>query len=116
LLDWIAEYHPPPPPRDAFGLQALLLDMVSPDEATTVLKAYLEEQERVAEGHEAQAARLRALDTPLLRERLSGRPMAEHARMGRMKAHVFAGKAAVARQQVEWARTAIALVHGADEP
>jgi DNA-binding PadR family transcriptional regulator len=112
LLEWLGEYHAPPPPRDPFALQALLFDMLAPEEAVTVLKAFIEEQEHIAERHEVQAARLRALDTPLLVERLRNRPAADHARIGRMKAHVFAGKAAAARQQAEWARTAIALAHG----
>jgi len=116
LLDWIAEYHAPPAPRDPFALQALLFDMVAPEEAITVLKAYIEEQEKIAERHEWQAARLRALDTPLLRERLRGRPTGEHTRIGRLKAHVFQGKAAAARQQVEWAREAITLVEDGGTP
>lgn len=113
LLDWIAEYHAPPAPRDAFSLQALLFDMVTPEDATSVLKAYVVEQERIAERHEKHAALLRELDTPLLRERLQHRSAAEHARIGRMKAHVFAGRAAAARQQVEWAREAIELAQDA---
>ncbi|MFC4943744.1 PadR family transcriptional regulator [Pseudonocardia sp. GCM10023141] len=112
LLEWLGAYHAPPPPRDPFALQALLFDILAPEEATTVLKAFIEEQERIAERHEVQAARLRALDTPLLVERLRHRPPEDHARIGRMKAHVFAGKAAAARQQVAWAREAIALAHG----
>ncbi|WP_232667048.1 PadR family transcriptional regulator [Pseudonocardia sp. TRM90224] len=112
LLAWIGEYHEPPAPRDPFALQALLFDMVMPEEAINVLKAFVVEQDRVAEQYEAHAARLRALDTPLLRERLRARPEAEHERIGRMKAHVFAGRAAVARQQAAWAREAIVLAAG----
>jgi len=116
LLDWISEYHTPPAPRDPFALQALLFDMVAPEDAITVLKAFIEEQEKIAERHEWQAARLRALDTPLLRERLRGRPSGEHARIGRLKAHVFQGKAVAARQQADWAREAIALVRDGEAP
>jgi len=116
LLDWVAEYHAPPAPRDPFALQALLFDMVAPEDAITVLKVFIEEQDKIAERHEWQAARLRALDTPLLRERLRGRPTGEHARIGRLKAHVFQGKAAAARQQADWAREAIALVRDGEPP
>ena len=110
LLAWISEYHAPAVSRDAFDLQAVLLDMAAPEDAVGVLKSYAEEQARAAERYEVHAMRLRAGDTPLLRERLRNRPSADHERISRLKAHVFAGKAAVCRQRVEWAQEAIALI------
>jgi PadR family transcriptional regulator, regulator of vanillate utilization len=113
LLSWVAEDHDPAPPRDQFAVQALLLDMIPADEAVAVLEAYAKRQADLADRYAAHADRLNRGDTPLLRERLKSRPESEHARTGRIKAHVFAGKAEVARQRENWAYRAMALVRDA---
>ncbi|TRW44250.1 PadR family transcriptional regulator [Georgenia yuyongxinii] len=110
LREWIATPHPAPPLRDPFALQALLFDLVDPDEAVPAVRAYLADQERlVTEWTEHRDALLR-MDTPLLRARLETRDAAEHERIARLKANVFDGQLEVARARAAWARRTLELL------
>ncbi|GAA2778575.1 PadR family transcriptional regulator [Crossiella cryophila] len=110
LRQWIGTAHPSPPSRDALDVQALYFDLVEPAVAKRVLTEFIAEQQAAAEHATAHSARLLAKDTELLRERLSHRPAAEHDRMARLKAHVFAGQAAVAEARIAWAREGLRLL------
>ncbi len=110
LRQWIGTVHPSPPSRDTLDVQALYFDLVEAEAAKRVLTEFITEQEAAAEHAEAHRARLLAKDTELLKERLSHRPPGEHDRMAALKAHVFAGHAAVARTRAEWAREGLRLL------
>ncbi|MFD0477547.1 hypothetical protein ACFQ0B_62185 [Nonomuraea thailandensis] len=104
--------HSAPPVRDAFFLQALFFDMVDPEEAASVLRAYIEGQEKLIAEWRAHSQALLAKETDLLRERLKNRPPAEHDRIARLKAHVFDGQIAVAQARADWARESLRLLAG----
>ncbi|SEE35688.1 PadR family transcriptional regulator [Streptomyces sp. KS_5] len=104
LRHWLGTAAKPTPVRDHMLLQALHFDMIEPDAAHAVLEQFITEQEKAAEEADAHRDRLLQHDTPLLRERLSQRESADHKRIVQLKAHVFAGMAAVARTRAEWAR------------
>ncbi|MFK4037730.1 PadR family transcriptional regulator [Nonomuraea wenchangensis] len=110
LRTWLGTPHTPPPARDAFFLQALFFDMIEPDRAAPVLKAFIAEQEQLAAEWRAHREALLAKDTPLLKERLKNRPAAEHDRIAALKAHVFAGQIAVAEARAAWARESLRLL------
>ena len=110
LREWIGTPLPIPPSRDALEVQALYFDLVPAESAKRVLKEFIGEQEDALEHAEAHRARLLAKDTELLRERMSKRPVAEHDRMAKLKAHVFAGHAAVARTRLAWAQEGLRLL------
>ena len=113
LREWIGTPLPVPPSRDALEVQALYFDLVPAESAKRVLKEFISELEEALEHAEAHEARLLAKDTELLRERMSKRPVAEHDRMARLKAHVFAGHAAVARTRIAWAQEGLRLLDDA---
>lgn len=104
LAGWIGTTHPLVSTRDPFLLQALHFDMIEPKQAHDVLEKFIAEQEAVAAEAEQHRDRLINKDTVLLRERLKSRDPADHDRIARLKAHVFAGIAGVARTRIEWAR------------
>ncbi|GAW50121.1 MULTISPECIES: PadR family transcriptional regulator [unclassified Nocardioides] len=113
LLGWVATSHDSPPVRDAFALQALYFDSVPAEAARAVLEDFIETQIRLCDEWTTQRDALAVGDTPLLRERLAHRPRSEHARISRLKAHVFDGQVRQAQVRIDWAREAIALL---DEP
>ncbi|MFC0106343.1 PadR family transcriptional regulator [Kibdelosporangium aridum] len=104
LERWLSTPHDPSPPRDPFLVQALNFDTIDAEKAHAVLEQFITEQEKAAAEAEAHRQRLLNKDTMLLKERLTRRDPAEHDRIARLKAHVFAGVAAVARTRAEWAR------------
>ncbi|MCO1574312.1 PadR family transcriptional regulator [Crossiella sp. SN42] len=110
LREWVGTPHASPPSRDALDVQALYFDLVEPAAAKRVLTEFIAEQEAVAEHAAAHSARLLAKDTELVKERLSHRPTSEHDRMAKLKAHVFAGQAAVARTRIAWAQDGLRLL------
>ncbi|MFV0459601.1 MAG: PadR family transcriptional regulator [Actinomycetales bacterium] len=110
LKEWVSATHPSPGSRDPMLTQALLFDMIDPADAITVLEAYIAEQDRIARDSREHSDRLAAMDTPLLRERLTRRPSHEHERIARLKAHVFQGQAAVAQARAAWARAEVDLL------
>ncbi|MFI7702444.1 PadR family transcriptional regulator [Nonomuraea sp. NPDC049480] len=112
LNRWLSAPHAPTPARDPFLVQALNFDMIEADQAHAVLEQFIGEQEKAAAEAEAHRDRLLAKDTMLLKERLTRRDPADHDRVARIKAHVFAGIAAVARTRVEWAREGQRLLTG----
>ncbi|MET1044573.1 MAG: hypothetical protein ABWX59_10730 [Microbacteriaceae bacterium] len=80
----------------------------------------LEHRERVVhrgEPHErreqwaAHRARLIAIDTPLIQERLARRDPADHGRIVQLKAHVFDYLIESATHRIEWAERAIEILH-----
>ncbi|MFJ6084952.1 PadR family transcriptional regulator [Streptomyces sp. NPDC092369] len=104
LKTWLGIPAKPSPVRDHMLLQALNFDMIDADTAHAVLEQFITEQEKAAEEAEAHRQRLLNRDTPLLVERLKRRDPDDHEPIVRLKAHVFAGVAAVARTRAEWAR------------
>ncbi|QYC42613.1 Transcriptional regulator PadR-like family protein [Nonomuraea coxensis DSM 45129] len=116
LRAWLGTAHTPPPARDAFFLQALFFDMIEPDRAASVLKAFIAEQEQLAAEWRAHREALLAKDTPLLKERLKNRPAGEHDRIAALKAHVFAGQIAVATARAAWARESLRLLEEPTPP
>ncbi|MEV0624072.1 PadR family transcriptional regulator [Nonomuraea sp. NPDC050404] len=110
LRAWTGTDHAAPPVRDAFFLQALFFDMIDQDRAASVLKTHLAEQEQLIAEWGAHRDALLAKDTDLLKERLKSRPPAEHDRIARLKAHVFAGQIAVARARADWARESLRIL------
>jgi DNA-binding PadR family transcriptional regulator len=110
LRAWVGTGHAAPPVRDAFFLQALFFDMVDPEQAAAVLRTYIAEQEKLIAEWRAHSEALLAKETDLLKERLKNRPPAEHDRIARLKAHVFAGQIAVAQARADWARESLRLL------
>jgi DNA-binding PadR family transcriptional regulator len=110
LTDWIATPHPTPGSRDPVLTQALLFDMVDPERAAEVLETFIAEQETIARESREHSKRLLAKETPLLRERLKNRPVNDHDRIARLKAHVFEGQAMMADTRATWARTGLELL------
>jgi DNA-binding PadR family transcriptional regulator len=104
LATWLATPHASGPPRDPFLVQALHFDMIEPAQAHDVLARFIDEQEKAAAEAEAHRDRLLHKDTALIKERLTRRDPADHDRIARLKAHVFAGVATVARARADWAR------------
>ena len=111
LMSWVATPHDQPPTRDAFLLQALYFDDVSPQEAAAVVREFMATRERLIEQWTVQRDLLLKKDTPLIRERLRQRPTDQHERIARLKAHVFQGQIDRAVADVEWARHALELIH-----
>jgi DNA-binding PadR family transcriptional regulator len=110
LRTWLSADHAAAPARDAFFLQALFFDMIDPDQAAAVLKTHIAEQEQLIAEWRAHREALLAQDTDLLKERLKSRPPAEHDRIAKLKAHVFAGQIAVAQARADWAREGLRLL------
>jgi DNA-binding PadR family transcriptional regulator len=111
LRRWIAEPHTEPNVRDAFLLQSLFFDMVSPEEAEVVLRKHIVESQEKLERWSAHQARLLAADTPLLKERLARRDPGDHDRIVKLKAHVFDALVQDARDRITWAEQTIAILH-----
>ncbi|MGO4690620.1 PadR family transcriptional regulator [Glaciibacter sp. 2TAF33] len=110
LRRWLAEPHAEPSVRDAFLLQTLFLDMVPPAQAESVLRAHIGAIQEHREQWAAHRARLAAADTPLIQERLARRDPADHARIVRLKTHVFDYLIDSATHRIEWAEQAIKIV------
>lgn len=107
FLHWVRTVHPGAAEKDPFWLQAVFLDEVEPERATTVLKAYAEGQREAAERWLAHGHDLLAGRTPLVKERLDRRPGADHERITRLKAGVFTAQAAIATTRAEQAEALI---------
>jgi hypothetical protein len=101
-------------PRDPQLLQALFLDLITPGEADAVLTADIATLRERLEQWAAHRDRLMAKDTPLLRERLSGRDPADHDRIAALKAHVFDYLVTNARMRIEWAERTRDILAGID--
>jgi DNA-binding PadR family transcriptional regulator len=110
LDQWVSTPQPPSPHRDAFAVQALHFDAIDPEDAATVLRAYLDDQRRQLSEWENHRDALASMSTPLLKERLASRPGGEHHRIAALKAHVFEGQAMQARARIAWAEQALELV------
>lgn len=105
LAEWVSTVHPGGAEKDAFWLQAVLLDLASPTDADEVLARHAADQRAIAARAAAHAEDLSRGDTPLSRERLSRRPASEHARLRLIKSRVFEAQAQVARTRAEWAES-----------
>jgi DNA-binding PadR family transcriptional regulator len=116
LRRWLAEPHSEPAVRDPFLLQTLFLDMVEPEQAEAVLREHIAELQQKREQWAAHRARLAAIDTPLLIERLQRRDPADHARIVRLKTHVFDYLIESAEHRIRWAEEAIDIVHHTGAP
>ena len=112
LVSWVATPREQPPTRDAFLLQALYFDDVSPEAADSVIRDFIETNERLIEQWTTQRELLLRKETPLIKERLRQRPAEQHERIAQLKAHVFQGQIDRAVAALEWARHALKLVHG----
>ncbi|EWT07654.1 hypothetical protein N864_03490 [Intrasporangium chromatireducens Q5-1] len=110
LDHWVSTPQPPSPHRDAFAVQALHFDAIDPEDAATVLRAYLDDQRRQLAEWESHRDALASRSTPLLKERLASRPAGEHERIATLKAHVFEGQAMQALARIAWAEQALELV------
>jgi DNA-binding PadR family transcriptional regulator len=110
LTAWIGTPHPGVGSRDPLLTQALLFDMVDPHRAAAVLETFIAEQESIARESREHSKRLLAKETPLLQERLKNRPVDDHDRIARLKAHVFEGQAQMAETRAAWARTGLDLL------
>ena len=111
LRRWIAEPQVEPPTRDALLLQVLFSDLVEPEVCERVLRNHIAEQRAKIRLWREHEERLRAGDTPLLRERLAHRDPRDHRRIGALKAHVFTELVRAAEQRVTWAEEAIEILH-----
>lgn len=114
FLEWVATPHPPASMRDGLALQALFFDSVPAAEAVAVLQEHAAGLEALVEQWSAHRDALAARDSPLLRERLLRRESAEHARIARLKAHVFQGQVEQARARIAWVRRMVELLQEDD--
>lgn len=112
LRAWLRTPLDDPNPRDPQLLQALFFDLVTPDEADAVLEASIVDLQARVELWSAHRERLRAKDTPLLRERLERRDPADHDRIAALKAHVFDSLIESATARIRWAHDARRILHG----
>lgn len=110
LRRWAGTAHPLQEERDPFLLQATFFDLVSDEEAISILEVYAQHQRRVEQESDEHSSALAAGRTPLIRERLEGRPTPDSERITALKARAFAGKARVARARAEWAEECIGLL------
>ncbi|WP_166880418.1 MULTISPECIES: PadR family transcriptional regulator [unclassified Salinibacterium] len=110
LRRWLAEPHSEPSVRDPFLLQTLFLDTIPAADAEAVLRAHIAEVRERLEQWAAHRARLAAIDTPLIRERLARRDPADHDRIVQLKTHVFDYLIDTATHRIEWAEQAIEIV------
>ncbi|OYO05515.1 PadR family transcriptional regulator [Enemella evansiae] len=110
FLDWVGTAHPSSAEKDPFWLQAVFLDEVDPERARGVLRAYADGQREAALRATSHATELAAGITPLIRERLTHRPAAEHDRITRVKAQVFSAQAAIATTRAEQAEALISVL------
>ena len=114
LTRWVSTSHAPAPTRDAFALQALYFDSIPAADARAVLEGYIRSQAQQLEEWERHRDALANMDTSLLQERLKSRPMGEHRRISRLKAHVFEGQILQAKARIDWAERALVLVGDAE--
>jgi DNA-binding PadR family transcriptional regulator len=112
LVNWVATPREQPPTRDAFLLQALYFDDISPEAADAVVREFVETNERLIEQWKTQRDLLLKKDTPLIRERLRQRPADQHERIVQLKAHIFQGQIDRALAAVQWAQQGLKLIHG----
>jgi DNA-binding PadR family transcriptional regulator len=110
LRRWLGEDQAEPGVRDALLLKALFFDLARPDEARSVLLEHIVELTSQAEQWSAHRARLIAMDTPLLRERLTHRPPEDHERIARLKAHVFDYLIDSAQARVRWCEETMGML------
>ena len=110
LVEWTGTFHPSSGSREPLLTQALLFDLVEPDQAAKVLREFIVEQEAIARESRSHSKHLLNKDTPLLRERLEHRDPGDHDAIARIKAHVFEGQAALAETRVAWAREGLVLL------
>lgn len=110
LQNWIKTPKGIAPLREPVFVQALFFDLIETSEATAVLDSYITENEALIEHWSEHRDRLRARVTPLIIERLKGRPAADHDRIARIKAQAFQGAVDRARANVDWARATRALL------
>lgn len=110
LVTWAATPSPPAPPRNAFALQALYFDTLGPAEARAVLTDYIESQTTMMQEWAEHRDALRAMDTPLFKQRMKRMPRDQHARSARLKAHVFEGQVREAQARIDWAREMLDLI------
>lgn len=113
LQRWLGEAHTEPGVRDALLLKSLFFDLARPEDARRVLEGHIEELTSHIEQWSAHRARLIAKDTPLLRERLSHRPVEDHDRIAQLKAHVFDYLVDTGHARIRWCRDTIAILENA---
>lgn len=112
LVRWLSESHSEPSVRDALMLKALFFDLTDPESARRVLEAHIKElDDRVAQWS-VHRVQLIAHETPLLKERLAHRPVADHDRIAELKAHVFAYLIDQAELRKRWCRETIQMLVG----
>ena len=116
LLEWVRTAHSSSGSRDPLLTQALLFDMIDPEEAALILQNYIVEQENIAQESRAHSRQLAAKITPLLKERLKNRPAGDHDRIARLKAHVFEGQAMMADTRAALAHDELRLLRQPDRP
>lgn len=110
LVTWVAGSSPPSPPRHSFALQALYFDTLSPEDARAVLTDYIDAQKSMMQEWAEHRDALRAMDTPLFKQRMKRMPKKQHARSARLKAHVFEGQVREAQTRIDWATEMLDLV------
>lgn len=103
LVDWVGSPHPAHAPRDSALLQALFMDLLPADRVVAVLDEYIAGmRQRIADLRQHQRELVNG-ETKLIRERLKGRPAAEHERMQAMKSVVFSGMVRQCEASISWA-------------
>jgi len=110
LKRWVATPLDTTTKRDPVFLQALLFDLIAPEQAVEILRHIIEEQGRVVVDYERHAKQLREVGSPMLHARLGHRPASQHDLIRELKARVFEGSAAMGRARIGWAEEELKLL------
>lgn len=110
LRRWVEEPTALQRERDAAYLKATYFEFGSFASARRQFQAHLVHYEQQQRQWEAHVVQLENRDTALLRMRLGSWPEPMHDSIVAYKVHVYRGLIERARQEVEWARTGLALV------
>ena len=110
LRTWVTSDPGPVNQRDPLFLRAIFFDMAAPEDAQAVLAGFIARQtQQVKHWQEHREALLRK-DTPLIKERLAGRPDSDHDRIAKLKANAFEGMIDQAKARIRWARRTVTLL------
>jgi DNA-binding PadR family transcriptional regulator len=115
LRRWVASDPGPVNQRDPLFLRAIFFDMVATEDAEAMLEEFIERQGQLVKDWQEQRDALLRMDTPLIRERLKRRAVAEHDRIATLKANVFQGMIDQAKERIRWARRTIQVLHDTEE-
>jgi PadR family transcriptional regulator AphA len=101
---------PPQRARDPYRLRATYLEWADPESARAQLRAHIEHFQQQKEAWAWHAARLRAREVPLLRDRLENVAAQDQEAVVAFKAYAFDGLGERADMEIRWAERGLDLI------